>query len=38
LKYIPGDHLMKLVERMPSVCKAVLKQKDSYFETSKIYC
>ena len=25
LKCIPGDYLMKLVERMPSVCKAVIK-------------
>jgi hypothetical protein len=23
-KSIPGDYLMKLVERMPSVCKAVM--------------
>ena len=24
-KSIPGDYLMKLVERMPRVCKAVIK-------------
>jgi hypothetical protein len=28
---------MKLVERMPSVCKAVIKAKDGYFEQSEIY-
>jgi hypothetical protein len=28
---------MKLVERMPRVCKAVIKAKDGYFEESKIY-
>ena len=33
----PGDYLMKLVERMPSVCKAVIKAKGGYFEESKIY-
>uniref|UniRef100_A0A4W5NA66 Uncharacterized protein n=1 Tax=Hucho hucho TaxID=62062 RepID=A0A4W5NA66_9TELE len=31
----PGDYLMKLVERMPRVCKAVIK--GGYFEESKIY-
>ena len=35
MKFIPGDYLMKLVERMPRVCKAV-KTKGSYFEESKI--
>jgi hypothetical protein len=34
-KSIPGDFLMKLVERMPRVCKAVIK--GCYFEESKIY-
>jgi hypothetical protein len=29
--------LMKLVERMPRVCKAVIKAKGGYFEESKIY-
>ena len=28
--------LMKLVERMPSVCKAVIKAKGVYFEESQI--
>ena len=28
--------LMKLVERMPRVCKAVIKAKGGYFEESKI--
>ena len=35
-KSIPGDDLMKLVERMPRVCKAVIKAKGGYFEESKI--
>ena len=33
-KIIPGDCLMKLVERMPGVCKAV-KAKGGYFENLK---
>ena len=37
LKCIPGDYLMKLVERMPRVCKAVIKAKGGYFEEYKIY-
>ena len=36
LKCIPGDYLMKLVERMPRVCKAVIKAKGGYFEESQI--
>jgi hypothetical protein len=28
---------VKLVERMPRVCKAVIKAKGGYFEESKIY-
>ena len=28
---------MKLVERMPKVCKAVIKAKGGYFEESQIY-
>ena len=28
---------MKLVERMPRVCKAVIKAKGGYFEESQIY-
>jgi hypothetical protein len=36
LKYIPGDYLMKLVERLPRVWKAVIKAKSGYFEESKI--
>ena len=31
-KIIPGDYLMKLVERMPRVCKAVITTKGGYFE------
>jgi hypothetical protein len=34
---IPGDYLMKLVERLPRVCKSVIKAKGGYFEESKIY-
>jgi hypothetical protein len=37
MKCIPGDYLMKLVERMPRVCKAVIKAKGGYFEESQIY-
>ena len=32
MKCIPGVYLMILVERMPRVCKAVIKAKGSYFE------
>ena len=35
-KTISGDDLMKLIERMPRVCKAVIKTKGGYFEESKI--
>ena len=38
MKCIPGDYLMKLVERMPRVCKAVIKAKSGYFEEYKIHC
>jgi hypothetical protein len=31
LKYLPGDYLVKLVERMPRVCKAVIKAKGGNF-------
>ena len=31
-KTIPGDYLMKLIERMPRVCKAASKAKGGYFE------
>ena len=34
-KSIPGDYLMMLGERMPRVCKAVIKC--GYFEEFKIY-
>ena len=34
---MPGDYLMKLVERMPRVCKAVIKAKYGYFKESNIY-
>ena len=33
LKCIPGDYLIKLVERMPRVCKAVIKAKGDLFNT-----
>lgn len=33
---ISGDYLMKLIKRMPRVCKAVIKAKGGYFEESKI--
>jgi hypothetical protein len=36
LESIPGDYLLKLVERMPSVCKAVIKAKGGYFEKSQM--
>ena len=36
MKCIPGDYLMKLVERMPRVWKAVIKAKGGYFAESKI--
>ena len=36
MKCIPGDYLMKLVERMPRVCKAVIKAKGGYFEESQV--
>lgn len=35
-KTISGDYLMKLIERMPRECKAVIKAKGGYFEESKI--
>ena len=41
-KTFSGDYLMKIIERMPRVCKAVIKAKDGYlkedgyFEESKI--
>ena len=35
-KSIPGDYLMKLVEGMPTVCKAVIKAKGGDFEEYKI--
>ena len=35
-KTISGDYLMKLIERMPRVCKAVIKAKGGHFEESKI--
>ena len=34
-KTISGDDLMKRIERMPRVCKAVIKAKGGYFEESK---
>jgi hypothetical protein len=36
-KAVGKAFLMKLVERMPRVCKALIKAKDGYFEESKIY-
>ena len=35
-KSIPGDYLMKLAERMPRVCEAVIKEKGGYFEESNV--
>ena len=32
MKCIPGDYLRKLVERMPRVCKAVVKAKGGYMK------
>ena len=36
MKCIPGDYLMKLVERMPKVYKTDIKAKGGYFEEAKI--
>jgi hypothetical protein len=36
LKCIPGDYLMKLVEGMPRVSKAIIKAKCGYFEEFQI--
>jgi hypothetical protein len=33
---IPGDYLIKLVERKPRVCKAVIKAKGDLFGESQI--
>jgi hypothetical protein len=35
-KTVGKTFLMKLVERMPRVCKAVIKAKGGYFEECKI--
>jgi hypothetical protein len=35
-KSIPGDYLMKLVEIIQRVCKAVIKAKGGYFEEPNI--
>ena len=35
-KTISGDDLMKLIERMPRVCKAVIKAKGGCFKESEI--
>ena len=35
MKCIPGDYLMKLVERMPRVCTAVFKAKCGYLKNLK---
>ena len=35
-KTTPGDYLMNLIEKMPRVCKAVMKVKDGYLEEYKI--
>ena len=37
LKTVGKAFLVKLVERMPRVCKAVIKAKGGYFEESQIY-
>merc|ERR1711980_80441 len=36
-KTISGDYLLKLMERMPRVCKAVIRAKGGYFEETRIY-
>uniref|UniRef100_A0AAZ3S0L9 Tc1-like transposase DDE domain-containing protein n=1 Tax=Oncorhynchus tshawytscha TaxID=74940 RepID=A0AAZ3S0L9_ONCTS len=36
-KTVRKSFLVKLVERMPRLCKAVIKAKGGYFEESKIY-
>ena len=35
-RFPPGEYLVKLVERMPRVCKAVIKAKSGYFEEAQI--
>ena len=35
MKCIPGVYLMRLVERMPRVCKAVIKAKGGYLKNQK---
>ena len=35
MKCIPGDYLMKLVERMPRMCKAVIKANGGYLKNLK---
>ncbi|MDF4290226.1 transposase, partial [Vibrio parahaemolyticus] len=35
-KTISGDYLLKLMERMPRVCKAVIRAKGGYFEETRI--
>ena len=35
-KTISGDYLLKLIERMPRVCKAVIRAKGGYFEETRI--
>jgi hypothetical protein len=36
-KSIPGGNLMKLVERMPRECKAIIKAKGGYFNKKMIF-
>ncbi|CAJ0935536.1 unnamed protein product [Ranitomeya imitator] len=36
MKTIPSDYLLKLIKRMPRVCKAVIKAKGGYFEEPRI--
>ena len=36
-KCIPGDYLMKLVERMPRVYKAVIKANGGYLKNLYLY-
>ncbi|CAJ0933486.1 unnamed protein product [Ranitomeya imitator] len=36
VKTIPSDYLLKLIKRMPRVCKAVIKAKGGYFEEPTI--
>ncbi|CAJ0954227.1 unnamed protein product [Ranitomeya imitator] len=38
VKTIPGDYVLKLIKRMPRVCKAIIKAKGGYFEEPRMSC